>query len=719
MASASCLRLPEFFCHGKSFELQGRKLRASALSRSNNNEKEQEIYCLSRSNLPCGALRTLYFCSSQVPLTRWFLSRALSLAVSSTDSNQTNSESVPFVAPMHSPQMEFNKVNCLLWVLHESARSFSLAIQAHELTRNHTELAMAWVGVDVQAWHKRIAYQVAVYALLKAVIEVELFLSHKHYKNSSPVNEILSPMTNCLGESIESQLNIRHPKLVQWFRMVELPRMAGLFIPLFKKWSMEYARSGVAGIILAISCCAAVKKLGSGRVSCSLLSASIEDILAHLMDLLHSLVSLDKLHHLASEAGFEEDFLIHFGKKVLPGKNIEEVEFWIGLVQKKLSTAFHRESVISGKQIFCDKVQENSLATLGIFAYLGRETRLFLSGIGIKDLDENVKDFLSYLECGSLFVYPEFSSLSEYQLFMEVVTDEIEWLDFYASFSSIFNQERRRSKQQAIQAEKETILYTVLTVCYDVFSGFAHVSNSTQQPLDASLLSFLLRSQSLLSICLEGYWAAHDKSSALLRISERIVSDSLPSQIEGRTNPSANSEVNPESTDLIKSGIHQHRSQLIQDTNSAGLDPITLGKVGSAAESEPLHKSLLRKSTIKLISTTADVWMGTQLLCIDILDSLELLMKQLRGHKVTKRERGKIQRTLADIASLIPITILMLLPVSAVGHAAMFAAIQKYMPGLVPTPYSSERLDIVKQLKRAKKMEVQSLNNIKDDASNL
>lgn len=56
--------------------------------------------------------------------------------------------------------------------------------------------------------------------------------------------------------------------------------------------------------------------------------------------------------------------------------------------------------------------------------------------------------------------------------------------------------------------------------------------------------------------------------------------------------------------------------------------------------------------------------MGTHLLFIDIMSALELLLKQLRGHKVSRRERKKLQRTLNDITSLIPVTILMLLPVS-------------------------------------------------------
>ncbi|CBI36042.3 unnamed protein product, partial [Vitis vinifera] len=234
--------------------------------------------------------------------------------------------------------------------------------------------------------------------------------------------------------------------------MVELPRIAGFFIPLLKKWSMEYAGSGVAGIILAISC------------------------------------------RLATEAGFEREFLYNFGTKIQLSQKSEDVEFWIGLAQKKLAKAIRRESVFSGLQTFQDKVssvihvqESNCLATLGIFAFLGRKTRLFFSGMGIKDLDEQVKDFLSYLECGSLFIYPKFSSLSVYQLFMEVVADEIGWLDFYAAFSFGFNQERRSSKPHAIQAEKEIILHTVFTVCCDVFSGFAHFSSSTQQPLNADL----------------------------------------------------------------------------------------------------------------------------------------------------------------------------------------------------------------------------------------
>ncbi|KAK3002382.1 hypothetical protein RJ639_021044 [Escallonia herrerae] len=627
--------------------------------------KRQEKYGLSRNSLSHGFLSTHYSLSSQSIEQRWFPSKALP-SMASAVADQTTTEDEPHAALAHKQEVEFNRVNCLVWVLHESARSFSLAIQTHELARTGPELSKAWVGVDVHAWHKHIAYQVAVYALLKAAIEVELILSHKRSNNSSTVCEILSPKTIFLGECIESQKNIRHPKLVKWFRMVELPRVAGLFIPLFKKWSSEYAGSGVAGIVLAASCCAAVGKLGPGRISCPSFSVSIHDVLIELINLAHTLVSIDKLHQLSTEAGFEEDFLSHFGTKVLPCQNIEDIEFFIGLVLKKLSEAFHREIVISGKQIFHDKVQENSLATLGLFAFLGRDTRLFLSEMNIKDLDHQVKDFLSYLECGSLFIYPEFSSLPEYQHFMEVVTDEIGWLDFYAMLNCKFYQDGRRSKPHAIQAEKEIILHTVFTVCYDVFSGFAHFNNSTQQPLDANLLAFLLRSQSLLSICMEDYWAAYDRSGSEPLKTDRGASDPSPSF---RTKGMASScskifEAQQQPIDLMKQGSDQRASRPSEDVSSARIDPVTSAATGCRpAEPKPQNESLLRKSTVKMISASADILMGTQLLRVDVVDILGLLMKQLRGHKVTKRERKKIERTLADIAALIPVTILMLLPV--------------------------------------------------------
>lgn len=75
-------------------------------------------------------------------------------------SDQIIPQEEPLLGKGRSREMEFNRVNCLVWVLHESARSFSAAAQTLKLGKSEAELAMAWNGVDVHAWHKNIAYQV-------------------------------------------------------------------------------------------------------------------------------------------------------------------------------------------------------------------------------------------------------------------------------------------------------------------------------------------------------------------------------------------------------------------------------------------------------------------------------------------------------------------------------------------------------------------------------
>ncbi|WCJ40823.1 LETM1-like protein [Euphorbia peplus] len=667
------------------------------------NKKELGDFLYSKKNVSLQLLFANYTSSRGAYL------RALS-SMDSSSAEETNDDSSPTTAIAETVEIEFNRVNCLVWVLHESATSFSQAVQSLELPGTNAELAMAWNGKDVHEWHRNISYQVAVYALLKMAIEVEILLSLDRHNNASPVKDILTPQINLMGEYIENELKMKHVELVQWFRVVELPRIAGFFTPLLKKWTMEYAGSGVAGIIVAISCCTAVGKLSSGKISCTL---STEDILVELMDLSHSLVEVNKLHQLATEAGFELDFLSHFGGKVLPCNEIEEVEFWIGLAQQKLSAAFLKESVAVKTENSLQKA--DSLATLGLFAYLGRNTRLFLSRMGVKDLDELVKDFLNYMECGILFTYPELASVSAYESFMEVVTDEIEWLDFYDAYFPMSNQERKRSKQYPIQAEKDIILSTVFTVCYDVFSGFAHFIRSAQQPLKEESLEFLLRSQSLLTVCLEDYQAVYARPCESHKIAEAGVSDRILSLgLKGTSKHSVALETHK------KQRVEYEEVKLKKAGSSNMTSVITLADaLSTATKSNFVHTSLIRRYRVKLASTSSDVWMGTQLLFEDIMNALELLMKQLKGHKVSRRERGKLKRTLNDIATLIPITILMLIPVSAVGHAAMLAGIKRYLPQLIPSPYSSERLDVAKQLSRTKKMEVQSWNNLQEPSSRI
>ncbi|XP_017407336.1 uncharacterized protein LOC108320429 isoform X2 [Vigna angularis] len=658
---------------------------AYALQHANSNVLDERNNSSLNSGMLVGSLSSCYTSFKKLSLL------AASAKTCFYGSDDQSKEAVEVTdVPSSSEGIEHNRVHCVVWLLHESSRSFSQSINSLGVARSGPALAMAWIGKDVGEWHRRMAYEVAVYALMKAVIDLEILLSHERLNEFSPVKEILSPQMNEMGEHIEIRLKMKHPYLVQWFRDTEMPRIAGYFIPLLKKWSVEYAGSGIAGIIVAITCCSAVVKFGSRHICCSLLVLSLEDVLVKLMDFSPNLASMDKLHQLATEAGFEQCFLYHFGGKVFPSEKTEDLEFWIGLAHKKLLKAFNEESISLKKQNFQQKIRADSLATLGLFTYLGRKTRMFLSVMGIKDLDGVVKDFLRYLEFGILFIYPEFSSISVYQCFMEVVTDEIGWLDFYMSFVQI-NCKEKRSKHNARQAEKEIISSVVFTVCYDVFSGFAHFNRSTQQSFDTASRSYLLIWESLNTMD----HAAIDNQTSYMG---SINGPKLPRVFE----------VHQMSHDLTTEGCPEINFRNSSTFKKASVSAITSKKTyekdSDIDKSNTQPQNFIKRYIIKLASTSADIWMGTVLLFIDISVALELLSRQMHGCKPSGSQRKRLNRTLSDIIVLIPVTILMLLPVTAVGHAAILAAIKKYMPFLIPSSYSSERLDVVKQIKQTREM---------------
>jgi hypothetical protein len=95
------------------------------------------------------------------------------------------------------------------------------------------------------------------------------------------------------------------------------------------------------------------------------------------------------------------------------------------------------------------------------------------------------------------------------------------------------------------------------------------------------------------------------------------------------------------------------------------------------------YGDIFSKSIEKLKDASTDAWRGTKLLGTDVGAAMVLLRRAILGQELTDREQKMLRRTLTDLASVIPIGFLMLLPVTAVGHAAILAAIQKYVPALV------------------------------------
>ncbi|XP_057511547.1 uncharacterized protein LOC130793722 [Actinidia eriantha] len=105
-----------------------------------------------------------------------------------------------------------------------------------------------------------------------------------------------------------------------------------------------------------------------------------------------------------------------------------------------------------------------------------------------------------------------------------------------------------------------------------------------------------------------------------------------------------------------------------------------------------------------------DVLQGTQLLAIDVAAALGLLRRVIIGDELTEKVKKVLQRTLTDLAPVVPIGFLMLLLVTAAGHAAMLAAIQRYVPSLIPSTYGPERLDLLRQLEKVKELKTTEVN---------
>lgn len=108
-----------------------------------------------------------------------FSRATLSSAASSASFAQTNSEISDADSKIENGEIgfELNRIDSLVRVLHESARSFSLAVESLKLSGTGPELAMAWVGKDVHGWHKRISYLVELYRLYSLVAMLVSFVS--------------------------------------------------------------------------------------------------------------------------------------------------------------------------------------------------------------------------------------------------------------------------------------------------------------------------------------------------------------------------------------------------------------------------------------------------------------------------------------------------------------------------------------------------------------
>eukprot|EP00588_Corethron_pennatum_P012746 CAMPEP_0194269052 /NCGR_PEP_ID=MMETSP0169-20130528/3277_1 /TAXON_ID=218684 /ORGANISM="Corethron pennatum, Strain L29A3" /LENGTH=676 /DNA_ID=CAMNT_0039010557 /DNA_START=93 /DNA_END=2123 /DNA_ORIENTATION=- len=85
---------------------------------------------------------------------------------------------------------------------------------------------------------------------------------------------------------------------------------------------------------------------------------------------------------------------------------------------------------------------------------------------------------------------------------------------------------------------------------------------------------------------------------------------------------------------------------------------------------------------------------GCQLFYNDLKFSTNLVSRAISGYTLKPREVRTLRRTFKDLLSFIPFVIILILPLSPVGHVLIFGAIQRVFPEFFPSPFTEARQNL-------------------------
>lgn len=86
---------------------------------------------------------------------------------------------------------------------------------------------------------------------------------------------------------------------------------------------------------------------------------------------------------------------------------------------------------------------------------------------------------------------------------------------------------------------------------------------------------------------------------------------------------------------------------------------------------------------------------GCQLFWDDILYSVRLIGRALQGYTLQPREVRTLRRTFKDLVNFVPVVIILIIPLSPVGHVLVFGAIQRVFPGFFPSCFTEQRQNLL------------------------
>ena len=85
---------------------------------------------------------------------------------------------------------------------------------------------------------------------------------------------------------------------------------------------------------------------------------------------------------------------------------------------------------------------------------------------------------------------------------------------------------------------------------------------------------------------------------------------------------------------------------------------------------------------------------GVKLLGTDLKTSARLFSRAALGTTLRPREVQTVRRTGLDILTFIPFIIILIIPLTPVGHVLIFSFIQRYFPALFPSQFTVGMVEV-------------------------
>lgn len=112
---------------------------------------------------------------------------------------------------------------------------------------------------------------------------------------------------------------------------------------------------------------------------------------------------------------------------------------------------------------------------------------------------------------------------------------------------------------------------------------------------------------------------------------------------------------------------------------------------------------------------------GFRVLFADVNNALRIFLRAVKGGTLKPREVQALRRSVLDVLTFIPFLIILIIPLSPIGHVLVFGFIQRYFPSLYPSQFTARRQELMKRYEELKQqlLSAQSAAELEDDEREL